>query len=352
MSRKTKYRKLIIAVLALGVLVGCFYFGSAALEQAQQREKSDELLAQDVQTRESAWSADNTVCIGGNVYGFDHRIETYLFIGLDNSGNRDPENYLGGMADFLLLMVLDHTDNTIGYLQIDRNTMADVRELTVDGEEITIRALPISAAHWYGRNPVMAAENTVYAVRQFLGGLWKIDGYFVLDFRDVGLMNRAVGGVEVTITDEELEKYDPALKQGVTVVLTDTQAERFVRTRRGTNAKRMVRQREYMDAFFRKVKERTMEDPMFGLKLWNTLREAAVSDMNGNDFSRIAQKLLKGTDKGILTLKGETILGGVMGTGRLDEELFVEDSSILEVMSDLFSLVPVEKAQGNTKSDQ
>ena len=334
--------------MLLAVVIG----GAALLERVQQNRREQELLAQGEALRESPWTAENTVSIGEEQYGFDHRIETFLFIGTDQGGNSDPEDFRGEMADFLLLMVLDHTENTIGCLQIDRNTVTDVRELDFAGKEITSRKLQICTAHWYGRSPEMAAENTVYAVQKLLG-LGKIDGYFELNIGDVGLMNHAVGGVEVTVEDD-LTPSDPTLRKGETLVLDDGQAERFVRARmsvgEGTNAERMSRQGQYMAAFFRKVREKTAEDPKFGLNLWNALRDAAVSDMKGNDFSRIAQKMLKGTDKGIQRIEGETVLGYVLQDGEEHEEFYANGESLVKKMKDLFSLQKI--AEGGEERRQ
>lgn len=343
-------KKTVLAAVSLALVLLAIIVGSAVLEKEQQRRLENELQTQQQALRESPWTAENTIHISGNRYGFDHRLEAFLFIGTDASGNSDPDDFRGPMADFLLLMVLDHTEDTIGYLQIDRNTVTDVRELDWEGEEITSRKLQICTAHWYGRSPEMAAENTVYAVRQLLGGLGKIDGYFVMNIADIGQLNHAVEGVEVTVEDD-LDKGDPALKKGETLTLSDSQAAWFLQARmgvgEGTNAERMARQRQYMASFFRKVKEKTMEDPKFGLKLWNTLKGCAVSNMNGNVFSRIAQKMLKGEDKGIRTIPGETTLGYVLQDGVEHEEFYADEEALSDVMRDLFSLVSI----GNEHDD-
>lgn len=261
-------KKIIAAIVALPLLLIALFFGSAMLENALLRRREQTLLQQAAAYKASRWTAQNTVSLDGALYGFDHRIETFLFIGTDGGG--DTDNYQSAMADFLLLMVLDHTDDTVACLQIDRNTVTDVRELTDEGREITSRRLQICTAQWYGKNPEMAAENTVYAVRQYLGGLMTIDGYFVMNMNDVGSLNHAVGGVEVTIPDG-MEQDDPALRRGETVTLSDEQAAYFVRARRGvggsTNAERMARQRQYMSSLFNSVKQRTMENPKYALEL-------------------------------------------------------------------------------------
>ncbi|MBR3741486.1 MAG: LCP family protein [Clostridia bacterium] len=353
-KRNRKKRKMVVSAVTLALLLAAVFFGATLLDGMQQR-KQEQVLRQTAETlKASKWTDQNTVTLDGEKFGFDHRIETYLFIGTDASGSSDPDNYWGPMADFLLLMVLDHSDNTVACLQIDRNTVTPVRELDKAGNEITSRNLQICTAHWYGRNPQMAAENTAYAVRQYLGGLPKIDGYFEMSMEDVGKLNHAVGGVEVTILDE-LDKDNPALPQGETLTLTDEQAAYFIRVRMavgsGTNAERMARQRQYMASFFTKVKEKTNENPAFGLELWDMLHGAAVSSMNGNAFSRIAQKLLKGKDKGLKTIRGETVLGTVLGDGQLHEEFYAADGAVRETMMDLFSLNPIGSGNETTEGE-
>ena len=329
------------ALAALMLIVAAILFGTTLLERAQQGKRERELQAERQKLRVSQWTDDNTVVLNGDLYEYDHRIETFLFIGTDNSGNKDPKDFRGPMADFLLLMVLDHTENTIAWLQIDRNTVTPVRELDWSGEEIETRELQICTAHWYGRSPEMAAENTVYAVREYLGGLDRIDGYFEMNLDDIGKLNHAVGGVEVTVEDD-LEGVDSTLTKGRTLVLDDGQAAAFLRARmnvgEGTNAERMARQRQYMASFFEKVRTETMKDPKFGIELWNLLKDAAVTDMNGNDFSRIAQKLLKGTNKDMHTVAGTTVLGKILQDGLEHEEFYPDRQALKEKMIDLFSL--------------
>ena len=344
MRRKGNYRK-IAAAAAVAALLAALWCGAGLLERAEQNQREKELQAQREETRQSRWTYANTVGLEGELYGFDHRIETYLFIGTDRSGNSDPENYRGAMADFLMLMVMDHTDDTYGLLQIDRNTMTDVKEPDLDGREITSRELQICTAHWYGRSPEMAAENTMDAVKNFLGGLERIDGYYVMNAEDIGQLNRAVGGVKITVEDD-MEDSDPALTKGRTLTLDDTQAQHFLQARQniggGTNAERMARQRQYMAGFFAKVAEKTRENPEFGLQAWKSLKNAGVTNMTGNDFSRIARKVLKGESKGIRTIRGRTVLGYALGDGEEHEEFYADGESVLEEMTDLFSLVPAD----------
>lgn len=357
MKKRAISSRMVVAAALIAALIVAIVCASVLLERGQQRDRERELQVQSEALKASMWTDENLVDIGDKLYGFDHRLETFLFVGTDNSGsgNSDPEDFRGPMADFLLLMVLDHTKNTIGYLQIDRNTVTDVDELDARGEVIDTRELQICTAHWYGRNPEMCAENTVNAVKSYLGDLENIDGYFVINMDDIGRLNHTVGGVEVTIEDD-MDAADATLAKGKTLVLDDEQAEHFLRARTNVegskNAERMKRQRQYMTSFFEKVKEKTMENPKFGIDLWDMLKDVSVSNMNGNDFSRIAQKLLKGENKGIHTIKGETVLGYILEDGVEHEEFYPDVDSLRDEMVELFSLVPVEDEEEDEEPDE
>ena len=338
--------RIIVSAVAFILVIAVIFGGVTLYERKQQSALEAELKVKRAKLQASLWTEENVLELNHELYGFDHRVETFLFVGTDNSGsgNDDPNDYNGPMADFLLLMVIDHTENTIGYIEIDRNTITSVDELAPDGGVIYFRDQQICTAHWYGKSPEMAAENTVNAVKNYLGKMENIDGYFVINMNDIGTLNHTVGGVEVTIEDD-LDATDSEFTKGRTLVLDDKQAEEFLRARmsvtEGQNAKRMERQRQYMGAFFDKVKQKTMENPKFGIEFFNMLKDVAVTNMNGTDFSRIAQKLLKGEDKGIQTIKGETKLGYVLEEEQLHEEFYPDPESVRDVMIDMFSLVHI-----------
>lgn len=334
-----------IAVRLTAVIV-IFVLLAAAAKIYDLRSSKDTENERD--EKSSLWISENTLYIDGKTYGFDHRIESYLFAGTDNSGNESAEGgeYHGAMADFLLLLVLDYTDDTYGCLQIDRNTVTEVFIPDEAGNIVDSRECQICVSHWYGSDSMMSAQNTAASVRFLLGELDAISGVYVLNMDDIGLVNHAVGGVELTI-DEDLTAADPAFEKGRTLTLTDVQAERFLRARmsvgEGTNEERMARQKEYMSALLEKVKANAQKDPESASALWNELRDAAVSDMNGNVFSRIAQMQIHGENKGIFSLQGQTTTGTVLGDGEEHEEFYPDSVSILETMKELYSLVPVEE---------
>lgn len=337
----------LVLILVIGAIAG----GTAYYEK-QSSARLEEELREKAKEYEPEWPVEDTVFIDDMTYGFDHRLEKYLFIGTDGSGSGEGEEYHGPMADFLLLMVLDYTDNTLGCIQIDRNTITKIPEIGAKGDLLGERTVQLCTAHWFGGTPKLNAENTVEAVKYFLGELDSIDGYFVMNMQDIAALNHTVGGVEVTI-DGDMTSADRAFTDGATLTLDDNQAERFVRARMSlkddSNQARMSRQKQYMDGLFQKVREHTRSNPEYGLQLWDSLQDVAVSDMNGMDFSRIARMLLDGEDKGILKIEGESKLGKVLNDGLEHEEFYADPISIRDVMTDLFSLVPLGEDYGVTE---
>lgn len=349
MKKSRNGRGVALKAAALALCIALIAGGTAVYEQrrrAGEEKRAREYAAE----RASVWTTENTVYLNDTLYGFDHRLEKYLFIGTDltGSGTEAGEGYVGSMADFLLLMVLDYTDDTCGCIQIDRNTITQVNMIGRDGSFVGANDFQICTAHWYGGSPEQSAQNTVDAVCRYLGDLYDIDGYFVMSMHDIAVLNSAVGGVTVSIT-EDLTAADPAFTEGASITLDDVQAEHFVRARMAlandSNIARMGRQRQYMEGVLSQVRRKTASNPKYGADLWKMLKENSFSNMNGNDFSRIAEMYLHGEDRGILQIEGSTQFGKRLEDGEVHEEFIPDPASVEKVMCTLFSLVPADEEQ-------
>ena len=126
MYRRLSGKQLVFSVLAL-LLVISLIIGTIYLMERYENSRQAALLKQQAeQLSNSLWTDENTLVIDGDTFGFDHRMETFLFVGTDLSGGQkvgSGDKTRQPMADFLLLLVLDHTRDSIGFLQIDRNTV-------------------------------------------------------------------------------------------------------------------------------------------------------------------------------------------------------------------------------------
>ena len=162
---------------------------------------------------------------------------------------------------------------------------------------------------------------------------------------DIGILNHAVGGVEVTL-NEDFSAADPEMTKGKTLTLNDKQAEIFVRGRMevgdGTNEARMARQQQYMNAFKAKAKAELSEDSSFINKLYDDLDAVSLTTIQENQLSVIANQMYKGTDLGFVTLDGKTVIGTTLQDGKEHEEFYPEEESIANAM---IKLCGIEKTQ-------
>lgn len=275
-------------------------------------------------------------------YEVTDNLKCYLFIGTDHSGNETAtdETYEGSMADFLLVAILNKTDKTYGFLQLNRDTITNVQILDKDGEVNGYSEEQICTAHWYGGSRQQSCLNTVEAVSELLGGL-SIDGYYSVGMDEIAQLNHIIGGATVTIEDD-FSDVDPTLVKGQTVTLTDEQAYNYLHARMGVgdgeNESRMRRQRTYMEAVYDKVIDRVRSEKNFLDDITETLGDTVTTNMDGDDFGQIRNVFREGTDLGLHIPEGNSTLGTKLDDGLEHTEFYVDEDSLAEIMTKLCDL--------------
>jgi anionic cell wall polymer biosynthesis LytR-Cps2A-Psr (LCP) family protein len=158
---------------------------------------------------------------------------------------------------------------------------------------------------------------------------------------DVGAINNAIGGVVVDI-DTDMTAIDPEFKEGASVLLTDEQAEKYVRARMnvgdGTNQARMGRQRQYMQKAYNLVLSQLRDNPEYINDLYTELRDKVQTDRPGRDLSVITNKLTGYESEGILTMEGEVRVNDTIGEGIEHEEFYPTEASIVSTLRKVMNL--------------
>lgn len=255
----------------------------------------------------------NLVWFGDEAYIPKQNIETYLFMGIDDSGTvRKREEYDGtGQCDAIMLLVRDKSAGTFQILPLDRNTMMDVKCIDYDGTYLATVENQLALAHADGDGLEMSCENVVDAVSNFFDGQ-QIDGYAAVNMGCIGIINQLIGGVTVTIEDD-FSEMDETLKIGETVTLNNEQAVSYVRGRMlvgdGKNEGRLRRQSEYMKQAEVRFREKCGEDSSFPLQAYEAVQEYMVTNISKQKFSKIALLIAKDKNAGELKLEGETVIG-------------------------------------------
>ena len=345
-----KGKSIIGLTLAAALTAGCALGFGTLLRRNEQRETS----YQTAESEESWFSQTQTeedfdfdldadwIDINGLEYSLKDSLKCYLFIGTDHSGNEDAkdETYQGSMADFLLLAIINKTQKTYGFLQLNRDTITGIPMLDEDGYQYDESEQQLCIAHWYGVSRQQSCLNTVDAVSSLLGDL-TIDGYYSVGMDEIAQLNHVIGGATVRIEDD-FSKVDPTLVEGEEITLTDEQAYNYLHARLdvgdGENESRMRRQTAYMEAVYDKVIDRVRTEKNFLDDITDTLGEAVTTNMNGEDFAQFRDIFREGRSLGIQMPEGESVLGRRLEDGLEHTEFYIDEASLAEIMVQMCNL--------------
>ena len=315
------------ALLYAGVLLGIRTVGN-------RLEKSD--VPEPVGSLDGRFASDKlTLRYANRTWVYRKRdLTNILLMGVDWAEMNSPASSgrYAGQADFLLLVTFDKKNKIVSMLQIDRDTMTDVRVYSPFGDYTGVRETQLCLSHAYGATAEENCENTVWAVGRLLGNI-PIDGYMALDMSGITALNDALGGVTVTL-EEDFSALDPEMAKGATLTLRGKQAETFVRGRMdvgdGANASRMRRQRTYMTAFMKKAQELVAEDSGMANTLYKTLTPYMVTDLSGKDVSTLLETSRSYTFQGVMSPEGT-----VNSEGKL-VEFYVDEASLRSLVLSLY----------------
>lgn len=264
-------------MLLVAILFVLLYQGGRWLER---RSEKPETRGDHTQR----YAYDNTIELDGVTYRQRKDVTTILLMGIDteseNSAVRGYRN--GGQADFLRLLVIDNTNESITQIQIDRDTMTPITVLGVLGNKSGVRTAQICLSHGFGDGRNQSCELTVEAVSNLLFGV-PIDFYVAMNLDGISALNDMMGGVTVALEDD-FSSLDPSMTQGTTLTLMGDQAEIYVRSRRtigiGTNEARMARQDLYVTQLASLLYERIGEDKEFAGVLYDDLSPFLTTNLS------------------------------------------------------------------------
>lgn len=336
--RRKERRKMLILFVALILAMIVFGIGLKIFENHMPEPViSEDGFLMDEQSEEL--TALGSLKLNGNIYSYYHDFETYLIMGTDKTG-ADSKVYQGSMSDFLMLVIVDKTDNNYSFLPINRDTMSEVRLIQDDGTGVATAELQLCTAHWYGGNAEQSCANTVESISKLFGGL-KINGYYAIPMDAIPKLNHSVGGVTVTLL-EDFQDIDRQMKKGETLALSDEQAYRYIHDRYGVgdekNTSRMKRQQQYMEAFFTKAKEKAKSDKAYVGQLFREFEQTATTNLTAKKISGLTNRLIKGTQKGFFEIKGTSKIGKALGDGIDHAEFYPDKESIIDVLTKIYGL--------------
>ncbi len=308
--KKNRKRLLLIVDAALVVLLvaGIFLFQKRSEAQERAAVGEEELNRRYAQT----------VTLDGEEVALKRGLTTILLIGTDNFiGDALPDEdeieafYNEDLADFLVLLVFDHSAHTVTPFQINRDTMCDVPWLSVNGLVGGTKYQQITFSHIYGSGKEDSCINVRNTVENLLHGV-PIDNYFAFTMDTVPVANDLVGGVTVTLEDD-IPALGNEYVKGAHIPLKGKDALRFVRWRDtekvdGNNA-RMAHHRLYIHAFTEAAQAAIAQNPDLITDGWRAVEKFLCTDLSVENFTDMINRL---TDYELLpavTPAGEYRLG-------------------------------------------
>lgn len=295
--KKKDLKKMMTIVIVFLILVSAFFIVLNYFENKDIDDTTNEVNNDILDSKEKL--------VDDISYVHKRKIHTYLFIGVDKTGEAIEvgSNIGAGQGDVQMLITFDDTKRTWQILQLNRDAMVDMNVIGGTGDIVGTVFQQLCLAHSYGDGMEMSCENNVDTVSRMLEDE-NIDGYFALNMDGIQVLNNALGGITVN-NESDFSDVDSSMKMG-TITLTDSQAEEFVRGRLNvddqTNGARMKRQLEFINGLFAAFENR---DADFALSVYNKLSSYVVTNISENDMTKIYNKMQAYTEKALVTITGD-----------------------------------------------
>lgn len=335
---------IVLVVIVVGVMVGF-----VAIELIQKYRQHTSESTRTPWLSDSATGTDNAGAVvwqedwvryNGQIYDYNDEITTYLVMGIDKMTKVEPaENaILGGQSDAMYLVVMNGATKQIALIPINRDTICDVDMYDTEGNFLASVPRQITLQHGYGDGMELSCERTVNTVSRLFYNI-PIHGYVAVNMGAIPAINDVVGGVEVTVPHDMLwyidKEEEETLKAGTTLTLIGMDAFHYIHDRDVTvfnsAGMRLERQKQYLDAYSKKMIAACKKDITLPVQLYKTLSEYMVTDVTVDEVAKLAIAAMQYDFSGdnIYTLAGETVQGERFEEFYLDQEAFYE--TILEV---------------------
>lgn len=263
--------------------------------------------------KDKVWLTEKkTIVVDEVEYYPRHDIKVMMILGIDQTGPAQSSNSYRnkGSADSIVLLIFDEAERECSVLHVNRDTMLEMDMLGVRGEYIGTTYGQVALAYTYGDGLASSCVNMKNTLMNFFDGL-TIDYYLAMNMDAIPIMNDAVGGVTVNVTDD-FSEVDPSITMGE-LTLKGEQALIYVQTRKNVgdqkNISRMKRQTDYVDGFLHALRKQEQEDADFVTDLYAQIAPYVVSDCPVNTLSEMLTWYAEFTVGKDFTPEGENVLG-------------------------------------------
>lgn len=273
----------------------------------------------------------------GKKYQYNNRVTTLLYAGLDSFDELKQTATYGdkARADSIMLIVLDEASKKMSVVAINRDTMTEVHRFSRNGGDLGTYVTHLGYAYANGDGGTASCENLKTAVSTLFNNL-PIDGYMVSNQTSIVMINDLVGGVTVTVPNNDLATQYPELTEGNIVTLDESNVRAYVQQRDTavdfSNEGRIERQKSFvlsfMDEFGTLVKKNSTQ-------VWDKLEECSdwmQTDITKNRYLSLADAFSQTN----LAPDSYYILEGEDQLGEFHDEFYYDEDALQELIIKLF----------------
>lgn len=298
MKKKKSFMKFLLRSILLVLVLVILYSGLRILESTVLHSEGST----------AGQTGTKTIIRDGVEYFPRQDVTVMMVLGIDKYGPVKSSNYYrnDGSADSVMLLVFDETAKNCTVLYLNRDTMLNMDVLGVRGEYAGTTYGQLALAHTYGTGLEDSCLNVKSTLMKFIHGL-TIDYFVAMNMDVIPILNDAVGGVTVTVTDD-FSKVNPSITMGE-LTLQGDQVIDYVRTRKNVgdqkNVTRMARQREYVDGFLEKLFVKEHEDIEFMFNLYESVAPYIVTDCSVETLHSMVERYYDFEILGAVTPEGD-----------------------------------------------
>ena len=295
-------KKLVLICLLLILVVVILYSGLRILESTVLLPSQEPVAQQ----------TTKTITRNGKEYFPRQDITVMMVLGIDQYGPVASSNYYrnNGSADSVMLLIFDESNKDCTVLYLNRDTMLNMDVLGVRGEYAGTTYGQLALAHTYGTGLEDSCVNVKNTLMNYIHGM-TIDYYVAMNMDAIPILNDAVGGVTVFVTDD-FSKVNPTITMGE-LTLQGDQVIDYVRTRKDVgdqkNITRMERQKDYVDGFLKALMEKEQTDVEFALRLYEQVAPYIVTDCSSTTLSGMLDRYADFTLREVVTPEGKNVIG-------------------------------------------
>lgn len=337
-------RKYLLIIMAVGIVllgIGAVWLTAVSIPVYRER-KAIEARIKAKQESEAIASGElpaGTIVYNGKTYKPDPVIHPLLLLGVDTSGAMEEKDGggNGGQSDGIAVAAWNVATEEIKLLLIPRDTMTEIRLFDVSGNELGTDVQHITLAFGYGDGREKSCELVEEAVSKLLLDL-PIDGYMAVNVEAIPILNDAVGGVSVTVEDEELAKAKPQFPLGEEIRLLGEDAEQYLRYRNVDKTQsaigRMDRHKDYAEGWIQAARAEGQRNSDFVPELFEALESYMITDLNKDEYLKVGMSLVNSSqslgEEQMITLPGEGRQGIIY------DEYIPDEEAVKQLVLDMF----------------